>query len=802
MKHVNFTQGWEFQKANAETWQAVNLPHDAMIHEKRDPDCVNGTNTGFFPGGKYVYRKQFDAPAAWADQCVLLEFEGVYRNSTVLINGKIAGEHRYGYTGFTVNVAPFLAFGGSNEIVVTVDNSEEPNSRWYTGSGIYNNVHLIVGRKTHIERAGVKVITKSIAPAWIEIEIKVLDGEALQPEVRTEVFFDGKTVATGSGATQRIEIKEPHLWSDETPNLYGVKAMLVAGDQVIDEVTERFGLRVIEWDAKTGLRINGKVTKLRGACIHTDNGILGACSYAAAEERKIKRLKEAGFNAIRSSHNPLPKAALNACDQYGLYVMDETFDQWYIPKTKFDYARDFTQSHRQDIEAMVNKDFNHPSVILYSIGNEVSETAQPKGVQLAKEMAEFVHALDNTRPVAAGINLFLNGLVSIGKGIYSEENGGRKESPKKKPAAKKEKLSGSAFINAVMNSIGVFMNYIGRLPFVDKATRDVFSVLDIAGYNYGRGRYALEGKAYPGRVVVGSETFPPELYQNWELVKKYPYLIGDFQWTGWDYLGEGGLGAVGYESRGGANQDYPYLTSDCGVIDLTGQMRPEVYFNQAVWGLCHSPYIGVEPLTHAGEKRVFPMWRKSDAVASWSWTGCEGKTAEVRVYSDSDSVEIFLNGRSLGKKKVKTCVARFKATYEKGELLAVAFDKAGKETGRCSLVSAGEKIQLSVKPEKVDLKANGADLAYIQIELTDDRGILESGSDRRIHVTVEGAGVLLGLGSANPHTEEGFDQAVHYTYFGRALATICSGTEAGLVKVTVSADGLEGKETILRVHGD
>jgi beta-galactosidase len=510
-------------------------------------------------------------------------------------------------------------------------------------------------------------------------------------------------------------------------------------------------------------------------------------------------LKEAGFNAIRSSHNPLSKAALNACDQYGLYVMDETSDQWYIPKTRYDYARDFMDCHKQDIAAMVNKDFNHPSVIVYSIGNEISETAQPRGIQLAKEIVDYVHALDGTRPVTAGINLMLNGLVSIGKGIYSEENGGRKTSAKKKPSAKNEKLSGSAFINAVMNSVGVFMNYIGRLPFVDKATKDVFELLDIAGYNYGRGRYALEGKAYPSRVVVGSETFPPELHQNWEMVKKYPYLIGDFQWTGWDYLGEGGLGAVGYASRGGTNQDYPYLTADCGVIDITGQVRPEVYFNQAVWGLCHAPYIGVEPLTRAAEKRVYPMWRKSDAVASWAWAGCEGKMAEVRVYSDSDSVELRLNGKRVGKKKVKACVAKFKTTYEKGELLAVAFDRTGRETGRCGLVSAGENLQLTVAPEKTELTAGGEDLAYINIELTDEKGILEAGADRRIHVKVEGAGVLQGLGSANPRTEEGFNQDFHDTFFGRAQAIIRSGTEAGLVKVTVSAGGLESKEVMLRV---
>jgi beta-galactosidase len=452
MKRMNFNQGWEFQRMSSNEWQVIHLPHDAMLTEKRLPDCANGKNTGYFPGGKYLYRKRFVASEDWADKCVLLEFEGVYRNCTVEINGEIAGGHRYGYSNFYVDAAPYLAFGAENEIVVKVDNSEEPNSRWYTGSGIYRNVKLIVGNKTHIDIDGVKIATRSIDPACIEIETKITDGDNLRPEIRAEISYDGKIVALGSGAKQRLEIKDPALWSAETPNLYEVKVRLLDGDRVVDEVSEHFGLRVIAFDAQNGLRINGKVSQLRGACIHSDNGILGACSFAAAEERRIRLLKEAGFNAIRSAHNPLSKAALNACDQYGMYVMDETFDMWYIPKTRYDYARDFAEWHERDIAALVNKDFNHPSVILYSIGNEVSETAQARGIQLTKEMTAFMHSLDNTRPVTCAINLLLNGLISIGKGYYKEEDQPEKAKPlKQKKTSKKENLSGSAFINAVMN---------------------------------------------------------------------------------------------------------------------------------------------------------------------------------------------------------------------------------------------------------------------------------------------------------------------------------------------------------------
>lgn len=801
MKRLNFNPGWMFCKeGNDENAVEVNLPHDAMLFEKRDPESKSSTGGGFFPGGKYVYTKKFFAPEDYKDKCVTLEFEGIYKNSEVYINDRLAGGRPYGYSNFYIGMDDFLKYGFDNEIKVIADNSKIPNSRWYTGSGIYRNVKLIVGSRTHIDLDGVRIVTRSVSPASIQIQTKFTDRDGLNPEVRAEIYFDGKLVTRGSGDQQEIEIKDAHLWSDETPNLYRVRVTLVHDEKVIDEVTEYFGLRLIEWDAKNGLRINGKETKLRGACMHSDNGILGACSLDAAEERRIKILKDAGFNAIRSAHNPISKAALNACDRYGMYIMDEAFDIWYIHKTKFDYVLDFGEWHLRDIESMVHKDFNHPSVIMVSIGNEVSETAQERGMKLAKEMIELMHSLDNTRPVTCGINLMLNGLASIGMGIYKEGDKPEKE-PKSKVKRKprKEKLSGSAFINALMNTVGKTMNNIGKMKFVDKATKEVFAALDIAGYNYGSGRYPLEAKAYPDRVVVGSETFQPDLYHNWKMVEKYPYLIGDFIWTGWDYLGEAGFGAIGYQSRGGNSKDFPYLSSDCGVIDITGAMRPEVYYNKIIWGQWTTPYIGVEPLTYADENHIDPMWRNTDARSSWSWAGCEGKTAQVRVYSCGDKVALLLNGKTLGVKKVKGYVAKFKTSYEKGELLAIAYDNNGKETGKCSLISADEKLQIAVKPEKTELKADGEDLAYIHIELTDGKGIVESGSDRRVYVKVEGTGILQGLGSANPYTVEVFDKEHHDTFFGRAQAIVRSGYEKGQVKVTVSADGLESKEIILHV---
>ena len=795
MKREDFNRDWLFSKEGKEASAiSVNLPHDAMLLEKRDPDCPNGMNTGYFPGGSYTYSKQLLAPEEWKDKTISIEFEGIYRKSSVYINGTLAGGRPYGYSNFYICCDGLLKYGEMNEITVKVNNSEEPNSRWYSGSGIYRNVKLIVGNKTHIDIDGVKIKTVSLNPATIRIETAHTGGE-----IAVEITQEGKVITSANGDNIELEIPSAMLWDHEHPNLYQAKVTLSEDGIVTDEVMESFGIRSLAWDARNGLHINGKEILLRGACLHHDNGVLGACAFDDAEDRRIRLLKEAGFNAIRSSHNPCSKAMLNACDNYGIYVMDELCDMWYIHKVKYDYVLDFEEWYEKDLEAMVAKDFNHPSVIMYSIGNEVSETSQEHGIKLVKDMQDKLHAMDISRPVTCGVNLFLNGLNALGFGLYKEDGMDTGSKMKGKPK-KKQSLNGSTFINAVINRIGKLMNNFGRMKFADKATKETFKVLDIAGYNYGSGRYSLDPKQYPDRTVVGSETFPPALAENWAAVKRYPHLIGDFMWVGWDYLGEAGLGAIGYQSRGGMSKSYPYLLADSGIIDITGYMRPEAYFTKLIWGLYKKPYIGVEPLTYADEKNLHMMWRDSDSIHSWSWNGYENKEARIIVYAKADYVELLLNGSLLGKAKVKSFRAKFKTVYKPGELTAVAYGADGKELGRDSLRTAKEKTYITLSPEQTIINANGKDLAYINISLTDENGEIKPAADKKITLSVEGSGTLIGYGSANPYTEETFNRTTHETYYGRAQAVLRTGFEKGSIKVKAACNGMESKEIVLKIE--
>lgn len=799
MLRTDFNRDWRFSRKNEEDKAVlIHLPHDAMLTEVRSAECKNGVNTGFFPGGEYVYTKKWLVPAEWQTKTVTIEFEGVYRNSEVFLNGKRAGGWPYGYTNFYVNCDGFLQYGVENEIIVTVDNSQEPNSRWYSGSGIYRNVTLLVGNPSHLDIDGVKIKTLAIHSPVVQVKTAHHGGE-----VEIQILSQGKKIATSKGDLAEISLLNAKLWSAEQPNLYECRVILKENGSIVDEETIVFGIRLLSWSAKEGFRVNGVETKLRGSCVHHDNGVLGACDFPDAEERRVRLLKEAGFNAIRSAHNPISKAMASACDRLGVYIMDEAFDMWYIHKTKFDYVLNFDEWHEKDLRAMVEKDYNHPSVIMYSIGNEVSETAQDRGIGLTREMTEFLHSHDDTRPVTCGINLMLNTMNKKGKGIYKENAEGFDTSAAakklKKDSEKPDKLAGSALFNAMMNYVGKYMNNIGKSKACDVATKDALAALDIAGYNYGSGRYPIDGKQYPERVVVGAETFPPHIVENWKAVQKQSNLIGDFMWVGYDYLGEGGIGAFGYASRGGMRKKYPYISADSGLIDIIGNSRPEVWLNRSVWGMGEGkPYIGVEPLTHAAENGIHMMWRTSDAVHSWSWKGYENLKAKIVVYSSASRVALLLNGVALGTKKVKGFETHFQAKYQPGELVAIAYDLSGTEIGRDVLKTASEKTLLTVRAEKTELRANGQDLAFVTIRLTDETGILKASNDQRIDVKVEGAGTLQGFGSANPFTEETFEKPYHDSFYGQALAVVRAGYAKGSIKLTVSSLGCQPVELTLQ----
>lgn len=765
MKKVCFNTGWTCNGT------PVTLPHDAQILEKRNPAVSDGGH-GYFPGGIYTYEKTFTAPAEWEGKKVLVEFEGVYKNSTVSLNGNVVGGHKYGYTTFTVELTG-LNYGAENTLTVVADNSKLPNSRWYTGSGIYRPVWLHVGDAEHIAYQGVKITTLSIDPAVIRVETKAT------ADVSVEILDGDTVIAAGSDADCEITVPGAKLWSDETPNLY--TARVTCGGDVVEE---KFGIRKIEWSNK-GLFINGKETLLRGGCVHHDSGILGAATYDESEWRRVRILKEAGFNAIRAAHNPCSRAMLEACDHYGMYMMDETFDMWYNRKTKNDYGLDFEENWADDTAAMVNRDYNHPSVILYSIGNEVAEPSEAKGIEYGKKQIDLIHSLDATRPVTCGLNLMIISRAAKGQGIYQDVDKNQEEIKKANKASDANPQNASLMFNIMVSFVGTGMNKGGNSPKVDALATPIINALDIAGYNYGSGRYPLEEKQHPERIIFGSETFPQDIYKNWEMVKKYPYVLGDFMWTSWDYLGEAGIGAWSYTGGMPFNRPYPWVLAGAGVIDICGVPDGSCRYASTVWGLEKAPRIAVKPVNHPGVRVSRSVWRGTNAIESWAWSGCEGNKAEVEVYSGAHAVELLVNGKSLGKKKIKECKAIFKTRYASGKIEAVAYDAGGRELLRSELNSATGKLSICAQPEKIS--AAIGEIVYVPVALKGENGVVEANADKKLTVTVEG-GELLGFGSANPCTEEQYHTGSFTTYYGRALAIV---RVQGNTTITVT----DGKET-------
>lgn len=776
---ADFMQGWRFYRyGSSDSVKTVDLPHDAMITEPRGK-CLNGANSGYFPGGHYVYEKDFEITSEQLGKYVALVFEGVYRCATVSVNGEKLAYHAYGYTEFTVDISKTVK-AGMNRVTVDVDNSLEPNSRWYSGSGIYRPVHLVIKPKEHI--SNVRIRTESISPTQISVSADCPEG------TRVEVF-DGETLVA-EGAPGKISIPDAKLWDDEHPNLYRV--VLSSGDDREEVLT---GIRQLSWSPETGVCVNGREIKFRGACIHHDNGLLGACEFDAAAERRIRILKEAGYNAIRSSHNPCSRAILRACDKLGMYVIDETFDMWYIAKTYHDYSRDFEANFRTDTASMVNRDYNYPCVIMYSVGNENSELGSDRGVELLKELATLVRTLDSSRIVTIGANLMLMG----SRKLYSEDADYKREplDPKdsKDLMANLDK-QGSTGFNMVMNILpSIMMNATKGKKSGENADKLV-PYVDVLGLNYGTPRYEQDIARDPNRLYCGSETMSHAIVDNWELVKKHHQIIGDFVWTGWDYLGEAGTcGAWDYVEWGGLG-----LFDGAGTVDATGYKTANNYYMQIEYGTYSKPYIAVKPVSYAGKKYFKGAWRMTNAIHSWSWHGFEGKKAEVEVYGIGAWAELFVNGRSVGKKKLKKNRAIFKTTYQPGNISAKVFNAGGSLWGEDSLHTAGTETQLKVWAEKNVLNADGQDLCYINIELTDKNGELKPAKDMDIQIQVDGdAAILAALGSARTRTAETFGETHHLTHFGRAQAILRSTLNKGDVVLTVSCVGCESVSLNIKV---
>ena len=783
MKPTPLLTGWTCRHlGDTAPGKTVTLPHDAMLAEPRTALSAGGTNTGWYEGYDYEYRRTLTVPENELADTHILEFEGVYHNAEVWLNGQKAAFRPYGYTNFYVDCAPYL-HAGENELRVIARNADQPNSRWYSGAGIYRPVQLWTARSAHIALNGVKIRTLSLDPAVVEVRVKTTAPGTVRltvddlPVVQQE--SDGEAVFT-------LTLDNARLWTPETPNLYTCRVSFAD-----DEVTETFGVRKVEWGTD-GFLLNGKRYIIQGACIHHDNGLLGAVCDPDAVARKVRLLKENGYNAIRSAHNPCSKVLLTECDRQGMLVMDEYIDHWYIHKTEHDYVDYFNDWWHQDLTDMVEKDYNHPCVVLYSTGNEVSETAQKRGIALTKEMTAFLHGLDDSRPVTCGVNIFFNFLSSIGFGVYSDEKA-KKEAERAEKAkqsgekAAKKKAVGSQFFNNLAGLLGdEFMKRGATLHGCDVKTRDAFANMDIAGYNYGIYRYKHDLKKYLQRLILGSETFCNDAYKFRELAKQEPRLVGDFVWAGMDYLGEVMVGSWEYADYAETFDGGPgWVSAGSGRIDLTGKPLGEALYTRVALEADNGPYIAVCPVNHTGDRHSPSAWKMTNAMPSWSWTGCEGRKANVEVYARAARVELVLNGHTVGSKTLKNdCLARFSILYESGTLEAVSYDAADHEIGRCKLQSAGGTTCLTLDAEEPTVKPGR--LCYIRLRYTDENGITKPLARGNIQVQVRG-GTLVGLGSACPFNKHSYLDSETDTYYGEALAIVRMGD--GEAMTIAASDG-------------
>lgn len=803
---------WEDKDSFALVWNIpeiardITLPHDAMIEKPANPDSLNGGNTGFRDGDVYTYVKMLHAPDGYREKTVMLKFEGVYMNAFVYVNGQIAAKSPFGYTTFYAPLNDFLKIGEDNEIRVQVRAGAMTNSRWYSGAGIYRDVYLLESGLTHIVPEGVQIKTENADENYATLKVSVeLENKTAAPQnlVVETVIRDSEGKETGKEVThatlfgsekrtvkQRILVENPSLWSAESPSLYTYETKVyedTAEKKMLDEAKDTFGIRTLSVDAKRGLRVNGKTVNLRGGCVHHDSGLLGTATYEDAQYRQILKMKEAGFNAIRMSHHPMAPAMLRACDEIGMYVMDETFDMWNRLKSNYDYGLYFQEWWEKDVTAMVRKDYNHPAVILYSVGNEIPEIGTDKGAQTCQQLSDKIHELDDTRFTLASINgVFAAGdqVDQIVADVVAD-------------LSAEGKIDGN--VNDFMTLMDGHLDEIVVHHAISERLEKACAGVDIAGYNYMTARYEGDGENYPNRVIVGSETYPPEIARNWDLVEKLPHVIGDFTWTGWDYIGEAGVGIPAYKwGEGGFGAGFPAQLAYPGDFDITGFRRPASYYREAVFGLSMTPYIAVQNPTHYGEYLIKTPWVISDSTASWNWEGMEGKPAIVEVYAQGDEVELLLNGVSLGKKaagKEAGFRTLFEITYEPGTLTAVSYEK-GQEIGRNELKTAGADRTLVVESEEyAGLKGSDQELIYVQVEMRDQNGVLAADDNQKITLAVEGEAEVLGFGSGNPKPNYNFNEGVTELFGGRAQIILKKPAEA--VTLTVKAeDGTEGTVTI------
>ncbi len=747
---------------NDAAWRKLNLPHDWSIEGKVHPKNPSGTAGGYFPTGIGWYRKTFRVPDEFKSKIISIYFEGVYMNSEVFINGKSLGIYPYGYSSFSYDLTPYLEFGKENVIAVRVDNSQQINCRWYSGSGIYRHVWMFTTDKVHIAQWGVGITTPEVSSKKAAVQVKTLvKNETASPQsliIKTEFQDPGGKKAgyqqskldlaanSEKEVTQTISVSNPLLWSVETPNLYNARVQVIKDKQIIDDSKTTFGIRSLKFSAENGFQLNGKTIKINGGCMHHDNGCLGAAAFDRAEERRVELLKAAGFNAVRTSHNPPSEAFLNACDKLGLLVIDEAFDGWKTAKNKYDYALYFDQWCKRDVEAMVLRDRNHPSVFMWSTGNEIIERKEPGAVETAKMLANSIKGIDPTRPVTSAMTTW------------------------------------------------------------DKDW-EIFDPLmaahDVCGYNYQLHRATADHQRVPSRIIVQTESYPRDAFANWKLVQENRYIIGDFVWTAMDYLGESSIGRWYYSGEVPGehweNDFFPWHGAYCGDIDLIGWRKPISHYRSMLYNNTEKLYMAVrEPAPEPLEIKE-TMWSVWPAWESWTWPGFEGRDIQVEVYSKYPKVRLYLNDRLVGElatNREQQFKAAFTVPYSPGLLKAVGVEN-DEEMESTMLQTSGHEAKIRLAADRKEILANGQDLSFVTVEITDKDGIIQPNASNRLYFKIEGPGTIVGVDNADIKDTDPYVGSSRKAWKGRALVVVRSARNAGSIKLTATSPELAGADIII-----
>jgi beta-galactosidase len=785
MRNQDFDSGWKFNRGDISgaelanfddsQWRTLDLPHDWSIEDlpategKKQigpfsEDSPGKGSTGNVMGGIGWYRKPFTLDQSSVGKKVQILFDGVYMNSEVWINGQSLGIHPYGYTPFYYDLTPHLKPAGEPNMLAVKVNNNGKNSRWYSGSGIYRHVVLQITDQVHIPIWGISVVTPEVSKekATVKLNIKIANEvkKAGKLQITTRLvsptsLANVEAITTINpfsdelaDAEQIFELKNPELWSIDSPQLYQAITEVSFNGKVVDQQTTIFGIRSIEFSAEKGFLLNGENVLLKGGCMHHDNGPLGSATIDRAEERRVELMKKFGFNAIRTSHNPPSRQFLDACDRLGVLVIDEAFDQWKRPKNPEDYNLYFDQWHQRDVEAMVMRDRNHPSVIIWSIGNEIPERADTTGLVITKNLSDIIKKIDQTRPVTAAMCEFWD---------------------------------------------------IKGKPWED--TAPAFALLDVGGYNYQWKRYESDHTQFPNRMMIGTESVAKEALENWQMVEKHPFVMGDFVWTSMDYLGESGIGhalIVSPNDKPQFSPGWPWYNSYCGDIDICGFKKPQSYFRDVVWKISNLEMAVHAPIPN-GMKENVSFWGWPDEQQNWNWTGNEIQKLQVNVYSNFPEVRLELNGKVIGTKPVSAetkLTATFEVSYETGELKAIAL-KDGKEMETKVLKTTGKPAKIRLTADRSELKASRNDLSYVTVEVTDDAGNLVPNAVFPVQFKVEGAGELAAVENGNPTDMKSFHQPQVNSFKGKCLVILRPAGTSGEIKLKAESAGLESAEIVL-----